>query len=652
MDQLMFNDDPFEVVLLVDYSSVDGSKEDPNRSRDACHRIVPQHTTTNVAGTPTPITGSQLKLKLDEYKLLDLRDTPKDDKPRMLAAIAKEIQDLINVGCFELVAIPDDRQAIPSRIVLKVKYKADGTYDKHKARLVAKGFMERLGSDFFSTYSPMASMSTARALMAIAVHHNLPIMHSDIPQAFIKSLIDTDIWLRLPPGVQFVDQQGQFHHIAKLVRSLYGLRQSPLLFNKELVRFMLAQDYVQTNADSCLFSKQTKNGWVLVASEVDDLLVTGNDNDEIERLHQALVKEYQITDWDPISSFLGININYDPVKGSGNLTMDVEYKIDELFKKHAMLCGHLKGKADTAMLEEHRGIEDSRVLNHVDEYIKARYASLNGALIYMGITCRPDLTYALAKTSKGMHDPKARHVVMLRHLLSYVYRTKGEGLCFDQKPAMFDLLKDVAKTDASLAFMATSDGQHVRRFAGFADANFADIRDDERKSNTGFIFFLYGCAVSWRSKLQPITATSTHEAELIACATAAQEALWLRKLLGDIGFAFDLPLLNLRDENQTKDALAQDGISVPSSVFKIDPLYLFNDNLGTVQTINRPESSSQRSKHIDTRYYSVRQYVKEQKLAVAYLGTEFNIADFFTKALTKPKFDKFKRKIGMRDVGN
>ena len=75
---------------------------------------------------------------------------------RHLKAIIKEISDLLAIGTFELVPVPQDRQAIKSRIVLKVKYLADGTYNKHKARLVAKGFMQRLGVDFFSVFSPMA----------------------------------------------------------------------------------------------------------------------------------------------------------------------------------------------------------------------------------------------------------------------------------------------------------------------------------------------------------------------------------------------------------------------------------------------------------------------------------------------------------------
>ena len=57
--------------------------------------------------------------------------------------------------------------------MLKVKYFADGTYNKHKARLVAKGFMQRLGVDFFSVFSPMATLTTVRVLLAIAVAQGL-----------------------------------------------------------------------------------------------------------------------------------------------------------------------------------------------------------------------------------------------------------------------------------------------------------------------------------------------------------------------------------------------------------------------------------------------------------------------------------------------
>jgi hypothetical protein len=682
LDQLYYGtEDCQELVLEVDYSSVVDSEslentdaavlahlsnqEDLGFHKDTAEMLhgtlgrmaqtftqTPQPTPNETATPPLKIPGSDLKVKLEQYQLADMKGVSKDDQAKMLAAIAKELTDLIKVGCFEVVEMPYNRNAIASRIVLKVKYRADGTYDKHKARLVAKGFMERLGSDFFSTYSPMASLTTARALMAIAVNMRLPVLHSDIPQAFIKSLIDTDIWLKLPNGVKFLDGKGNAHQIVKLVRSLYGLRQSPQLFNKELNRFMHSEGFVQTTADACLFTKTTANGWLLVASEVDDLLVTGTDKKAIEDFRVALVKEYSITDWEPLKSFLGINIQYEIGK---RMTLDVEYKLDKLLEAHPMLQNHLKSdkRSEFPFLEEHMAIPDTKPLTEVDKYIQERYASLNGALIYMGITCRPDFTYALAKTSRGMHDPKPRHVIMLKQLLKYAFATKDYALTFDVKPEVFNNLDKVSKTDTALSFIAQSDGDHVRRFHGYADANFANLRDDERKSNTGYCFFLFGCAITWKSKLQPITATSTHEAELIACAAAAYECIWIRKLFQDLGNMFGLakaPAVNLRSDKRMQDVINADGEYPDPEKFKLDPLWLFNDNLGTTQTINRPETTSMNSRHIDTRYFRIRQHVARQDIRVAYLGTDYNVADFFTKGLTNPKFKDFRHMLGLRSL--
>ena len=78
------------------------------------------------------------------------------------------------------MSIPSDRKAIDSRIVFKVKYRANGEFDKYKARLVAKGYLQRLGFDLFSTFSPMATLTTVRAVFAIAVKLGLRIHHADM----------------------------------------------------------------------------------------------------------------------------------------------------------------------------------------------------------------------------------------------------------------------------------------------------------------------------------------------------------------------------------------------------------------------------------------------------------------------------------------
>ena len=71
------------------------------------------------------------------------------------------------------------------------------------------------------------------------------------------------------------------------------------------------------------------------------------------------------------------------------------------------------------------------------------------------------------------------------------------------------LFGDISKTDGALAFIASSDGKNVLQLIGLADANFANITDEQRKSISGFCYYVFGCPVSWRSKLQTITAGST-----------------------------------------------------------------------------------------------------------------------------------------------
>ena len=80
--------------------------------------------------------------------------------------------------------------------------------------------------------------------------------------------------------------------------------------------------------------------------------------------------------------------------------------------------------------------------------------------------------------------------------------------------------------------------------------------------------------------------------------------------------------------------------------YKMDPPYLFNDNMGTVQTVNNPETKLS-NKHIDTKYFATRKYVAEEKLRVAYVPTHLNLSDFMTKALLYRGFAAFREYCGV-----
>ena len=93
------------------------------------------------------------------------------------------------------------------------------------------------------------------------------------------------------------------------------------------------------------------------------------------------------------------------------------------------------------------------------------------------------------------------------------------------------------------------------RLHGYSDADWAGC-GETRKSTSGQIFKLGKCAISWRSRKQSIVALSTTEAEYVALCEASQEAVWLRRLLGDIGFTQNTPTVVFED-NQGAIALSQ-----------------------------------------------------------------------------------------------
>ena len=125
-------------------------------------------------------------------------------------------------------------EPLGGKFVLKIKYLADGSLDKYKARIVAVGYMARAGIDFYSTWLPMASLTSIRLIFSIAVHYHTVILHADVPSAFCQSKLDTRTLLQLPKGISLVDDDGTTSVIVMLRKALYGLRQSPQLFNKLL----------------------------------------------------------------------------------------------------------------------------------------------------------------------------------------------------------------------------------------------------------------------------------------------------------------------------------------------------------------------------------------------------------------------------------
>ena len=116
--------------------------------------------------------------------------------------------------------------------------------------------------------------------------------------------------------------------------------------------------------------------------------------------------------------------------------------------------------------------------------------------------------------------------------MGYLAQHPGLAIRYTQKPsAAQQLYYAVGLGDAAIQAMGLP---RYPSFGIMADSSYAPEGERERMSVSGYVFFVYGNIVCWKSKLQPITAGSTHEAELIGLATAANEGVWLHRLLDEI----------------------------------------------------------------------------------------------------------------------
>ena len=261
-------------------------------------------------------------------------------------------------------------------------------------------------------------------------------------------------------------------------------------------------------------------------------------------------------------------------------------------------------------------------LSEIDEYIVKNDPKIAGTIIYITITARPDLSYAAVKLSRGMHAPTKLHSNMLKDVVGYMRQNMATKLKYTQASSMASLLfSELSSGDNSLTEMHSHnhddnkpryrpDKKHPDPIFGMSDSSYAPSNEKNRRSVSGRCYFLFGSLISWCSKLQPVTAASTHEAELIAVASAADEGVWIRNLLLETGFILT-SISGFYQMPTSKDMPTDFRSYAPL----LSPTPLYGDNQSTILSSNNPETAS-RSRHLEVRFFKVRDYVLDGCLRV------------------------------------
>ena len=431
------------------------------------------------------------------------------------AAMREEMNSLNENNTFTLTALPEGRQTVGGRWVYTIK-ESPSMAKRYKARYVAKGYSQIKDIDYHKTFSPTANLTTIRALMQIAAKQDLILHQMDVKTAYLNAPIDCEIYIEQAEGFETPSNSGE-KLVYKLNKSLYGLKQSGRNWNSMLHKYLIENNFVQSNVDHCLYIKYVDGKLVIILVWVDDLIIAARNDILMSDTKQMLKDKFHMKDLGRLSYFLGIHFK----QGVDYVRMNQRKYLVKLLEKFEM--SNCKPRTTPSECDG-ENLTDPR-----------RYRELIGSLIYAMTCTRPDICWIITTLSQYLSRPLKEHWIAAKHVLRYLKGTLDYELCY-------------RKCDDDL------------RLIGYSDADWASSTHD-RRSISGYCFSLAktGPLISWKSKKQRTVALSSCEAEYMALAATVQEALYLAQLLDEI-IEICSPV-QIYEDNQGTIALSKDPVN-------------------------------------------------------------------------------------------
>ncbi len=490
--------------------------------------------------------------------------------------IEKEHDSLLKNKTWELVKREPQMHVLPCKYVFRVKNGGP------KARVVALGCHQLYGVDYLETFAPVVKLTTIRAMLALAAPLDLECEQMDFTTAFLNGDIDETIYMQIPEELRTARNVGM---VCKLSKAIYGLKQAPRQWYAKIHTYLTTvMEFTESANDPCLYVRHHPSTILFIALYVDDLLIIGNSKPEIDHLKDSLGNLFEMKDMGAAKVLLGIEIHRD--RPNRKLWITQRNYTAEILKKFRM--------------EETRNVStpmDKTIFATLDDPGEpvgstVPYRQALGSLIYLVSCTRPDLAFTVRKFSQYLDRPCQHHWSAVKRTLRYLWTTQHFGIMYD--------------------------GQKGKKKVEYSDSDYAGC-PVQRKSTSGFIFLLAGGAISWKSKKQSVVATSSCEAEYVACCISCKEAVWLSRLLADLLFLPSSQPISIRVDNNGSRKLA------------------FN------ATIN------ERSKHIDVQYHFVRHCIKEGSIEIERCDSADQVADPLTKSLDKAKHEKLCKMQGLHN---
>ena len=527
------------------------------------------------------------------------------DREMWQNAMQEEVNNFINYEVF--VEVPEDSlptydksrrtstEVADMMWVLVKKYNELREFIRAKARGTVRGDQSkaidiRLGIKPSETFAPTVRHTTCKMITAAAcvrAHQNakagkackpMRFRTADATAAFLqgKQPGGKSRYVRPPPGYRKFDRRG-VPIVWLLKGNCYGTENAPRVWFDTIVPALLKSTdaggcgFQQSNVDPCYLYKVYPDGSRLdLGLYVDDMWAVDDAGELADADFAIINSHFQFTIQEAPKQFLNMNVS---VESPCRVKFTMEAYVLRMADAHVpdWRSWDVIDTPASPALQKAYDVAHQRLEPVTAARLKS-YRSKVGALIYTN-TVRVDACYAISRLSRAQTFPTAELEKHADRVIVYLAQTATVGVTFDG-----------AAPNAHMMYAESDSDWAVGH------------------STSGYAIYFGGAAVCYSSKRQPCIAVSSTEAEIIAASACALELVSAITVREELGFE------------------------------STGPIVLFVDNDGAVE-LSRDRKSCHRARHVDRRYFKVRELVAEGLIFVERIDTTANSSDVLTKAL-------------------
>jgi hypothetical protein len=482
-------------------------------------------------------------------------------------AIDEEMKSIIEAGTLsDPVEVPEGVTVTNLKFVFVKKVGEDGTVNRFKARLVYDH--RGKGDEEENTYSPVADKVSLRVFLSVVASNRWNMVQADVKTAFLNADNPGHEFVRLPKEVVLEDKQ----RIRILLKALYGLQRAPRMWHMTFANWAIGAGFKQSQHDPCWFMHSSKQQMIIIY--VDDMIMAAGTKLLLDELVGVLTVRFKSRVLGEPSYFLGMNLCYD--RKAGTVMMTQQTYIEAVIEKYQLQSTLPKSLplAPGIMLVKDQGEE----MQQPD-----MYGSLVGALLFLAVCTRPDISFAVGLLSRFVSKPSMEHWGVAVKVVAYLKSTKEKGIMLggDEKG-----------------------GQIV----GYADSDWGSDTED-RISVSGGVVYWGPSILSWFSRKQSMISLSTAEAESHALVDVAKGIVYIQRLVQEVH--------EFLEKGDVKLAL------------------ICTDNQPAIDAVLNGKG---RTKHYDLRIKYLAEGIARGWFDIGWVSTVDNIADIFTKALRTTRF--------------